>query len=204
MDYRKVAIMNRMNAMCTALAMTALACVFAPAFVAAEEAKKEGAEVLQGKMKDIDGNEVDLAKYKGKVVMIVNVASKCGYTKQYKPLQEIHDKYKDKGFVVLGFPANDFMSQEPGDEAAIKEFCSSKYNVTFDMFSKITVQGDEAPALYKDLTSKEKNGELGGEIKWNFTKFLVGKDGKVVARYESKVDPADEKVTAEIEKELAK
>ncbi len=165
---------------------------------------KEGAQVLDSKMKDIDGKEVDLSKYKGKVVMIVNVASKCGFTPQYEQLEAVYEKYKDKGFVILGFPANDFGKQEPGTEAEIKEFCSSKFNVKFDMFSKITVKGEEAPKLYKDLTSKEKNGAFGGDIKWNFTKFLVGKDGKVVARYESKVKPDDAEVTAAIEKELAK
>ncbi len=165
---------------------------------------KGGAEVLQYKMKDIDGKDVDLAKYKGKVTLIVNVASKCGYTPQYEQLEAMHEKYKDKGLAILGFPANDFGKQEPGTEQEIKEFCTGKFNVKFDMFGKITVKGDEAPPLYKDLTSKEKNGEFGGDIKWNFTKFLVGKDGKVVARYESKVKPDAPEVVAAIEKELAK
>jgi len=163
-----------------------------------------GATVLDNKMKDIDGKEVDLSQYKGKVVMIVNVASKCGFTPQYEQLESMYKKYKDQGFTVLGFPANDFLSQEPGTNAEIKEFCSSKYGVEFPIFDKITVKGDQAPQLYKDLVSKEKNGDLGGDIKWNFTKFLVGKDGKVIARYESKVKPDAPEVVAKLEEELKK
>ncbi|MBI1785046.1 glutathione peroxidase [Candidatus Sumerlaeota bacterium] len=196
--------MKNVYRICAAVAVVAMIGAIAPWRAKAGEAAKEGAQVLNTKMKDIDGKEVDLSKYKGKVVMIVNVASKCGFTPQYEQLEAIYEKYKDKGFVILGFPANDFGKQEPGPEAEIKEFCTSKFKVSFEMFSKITVKGDEAPQLYKDLTSKEKNGGFGGEIKWNFTKFLVGKDGKVVARYESKVKPDEPEVTAAIEKELGK
>jgi glutathione peroxidase len=155
-------------------------------------------------MKDIDGKDVALSKYKGNVVLIVNVASKCGYTPQYKELEAIYQKYKDRGFVVLGFPANDFGAQEPGTNAEIKQFCSENFHVTFPMFAKISVKGADAADLYKFLTSAAKVGaEKGGDIKWNFTKFLLGRDGKVIARFESKVKPDDAAVTAEIEKALA-
>jgi len=163
-----------------------------------------GAMVLDHKMKDIDGKEVDLSQYKGKVVMIVNVASKCGFTPQYEQLEAMYKKYEGQGFTVLGFPANDFLSQEPGTNSEIKEFCSSKFGVNFPMFEKITVKGDQAPELYKELVSKDENGDLGGDIKWNFTKFLIGKDGKVVARYESKVKPDAPEVVAKLEEELKK
>ncbi len=163
-----------------------------------------GAMVLDHKMKDIDGKEVDLSQFKGKVVMIVNVASKCGFTPQYVQLEAMYTKYKDQGFTVLGFPANDFGSQEPGTSAEIKEFCSSKYGVDFPIFDKITVKGDQAPELYKELVSKDTNGDLGGDIKWNFTKFLVDKEGKVVARYESKVKPDAPEVVAKIDELLKK
>lgn len=188
--------MFKAKAMCAMGVMVAAAVICGPAF--------GGAMVLDHKMKDIDGKEVDLSQYKGKVVMIVNVASKCGFTPQYEQLEAMHKKYKDQGFVILGFPANDFLSQEPGTNAEIKEFCSSKFNVDFPLFEKITVKGDQAPELYKDLVSKEKNGELGGDIKWNFTKFLVDKQGKVVARYESKVKPDAPEVVAKLEEELKK
>ena len=174
----------------------AMAVVCGPAF--------GGAVVLDGTVKDIDGKDKNLADYKGDVVMIVNVASKCGFTPQYKQLEEIYSKYKDQGFTILGFPANDFMKQEPGTDAEIKEFCSSTFGVDFPMFSKITVKGDESPELYKKLTSKEVNGEFGGDIGWNFTKFLVNRKGEVVARYDSKTKPDDPAVVAKIEEELAK
>lgn len=160
-----------------------------------------GAEVLDHKMKDIDGKEVDLSKYKGQVVLIVNVASKCGLTPQYKQLVEINKKYKDQGFTILGFPANNFMSQEPGTDAEIKTFCSTK-GVDFPMFSKISVKGDDTNPLYKELTSKEANGEFGGAITWNFEKFLISKEGKVVARFAPRTKPDADEVIAKIEAEL--
>lgn len=163
----------------------------------------KGAEVLKYKVKDVDGKDVDLAQYKGKVVMVVNVASKCGFTPQYTDLVEIRKKYASKGFEIIGFPANDFGHQEPGTNAEIKQFCSSKYNVDFPIMSKISVKDPDKAPIYKDLTSKEANGAFGGEIKWNFTKFLIGKDGKVAARFESKTKPTDPAVTGEIEKLLA-
>ncbi|HXG66687.1 MAG TPA: glutathione peroxidase [Blastocatellia bacterium] len=153
-------------------------------------------------MKDIDGQQVKLDRYRGKVVMIVNVASRCGLTPQYEGLQALYTKYKDQGFVILGFPANNFMGQEPGTDAEIKSFCSLKYNVTFPMFSKISVKGEDKHPLYKFLTEKETNPEFAGEIPWNFSKFLVDKSGKVIARFSPKDEPLSEKVTQAIEAAL--
>lgn len=159
---------------------------------------------LKYKMKDIDGKDVDLAQYAGSVVVMVNVASKCGYTKQYADLQAIFDKYKEQGLVVLGFPANEFGEQEPGSNEEIKSFCTSTYSVTFPMFAKVIVKGDGTCDLYKFLTSTDTDPKFAGEIKWNFTKFLIGRNGEVVARYEPKVKPTSEEMTKAIEAELAK
>jgi len=156
---------------------------------------------LAGTMKKIDGSDVDLSKYKGKVVMIVNVASRCGATPQYAGLQKLYDTYKDKGFVILGFPANEFGAQEPGTDAEISKFCTSNYNVTFDMFSKIKVKGDGQAALYKALTAQ---ADPAGEVKWNFEKFLIGKDGNVAGRFLTRTSPDDPQVVKAIEAELAK
>lgn len=160
------------------------------------------ASVYDFTMKDIDGNDVKLDAYKGKVVMIVNTASRCGYTPQYEGLQAIYEKYKDRGFVVLGFPANNFMGQEPGTEKEIKEFCTLKYNVTFPMFSKISVTGTDQHPLYGYLTNKATNPEFPGDISWNFNKFLIGKAGKIVGRFGSNDKPEDEAVIAAIESQL--
>ncbi len=150
--------------------------------------------------KTIDGKDASLDAYKGKVTLVVNVASKCGFTPQYKGLEAIHKQYADKGFAVLGFPCDQFGHQEPGDEAEIKNFCSLTYDVSFPMFAKIKVNGDEAHPLYKHLKS-EATGLLGTEgIKWNFTKFLIGKDGKVVKRYGSIDKPED--IAKDVEKLL--
>jgi glutathione peroxidase len=156
---------------------------------------------LVGKVKKIDGTEVDLADYKGKVVVIVNVASQCGATPQYAGLQKLYDAYKDKGLVVLGFPANEFGAQEPGTDAEIATFCSSKYGVTFDMFSKIVVKGAGKAPLYQALI---ESADPKGEVGWNFEKFLIGRDGKVVGRYKSGVAPDDATLKAAIESALAK
>lgn len=158
--------------------------------------------ILEFKMKDIDGKDVPLKKYKGNVLLVVNTASKCGYTPQYEGLETIYEKYKAQGFYVLGFPANNFGGQEPGTEAEIKEFCTSKYKVTFPMFAKISVKGDDQDPLYKFLTSKETNPTFAGDITWNFNKFLVDKKGNVVARFSSKDTPESEAVTQAIEKYL--
>ena len=130
---------------------------------------------------------------------MVNTASQCGYTPQYKGLEELHEKYKDKGLVVLGFPANDFGKQEPGTDKEIGEFCQKNYGVKFDMFSKVVVKGDEQCPLYKFLTSSDTDPEFAGDVKWNFEKFLIGRDGRVVQRFRSKVVPEDPSLVAAIE-----
>jgi glutathione peroxidase len=178
-----------------------------PAVVLAEEAgklEKKAPPALSFKMKDIDGKEVDLAKYKGKVVMFVNVASQCGLTPQYKQLQALHDKYAGRGLVIIGVPANEFGSQEPGSNAEIKEFCTSEYKVKFPMMAKVVVKGEGIAPLYDYLTSEKTNPKFAGEIKWNFTKFVIGRDGEVVARFEPRIKPDSSEVTKAIEKELKK
>ncbi len=140
-----------------------------------------------------------MADYKGKTLLIVNVASRCGFTPQYKGLEEIYKKYKAQGFEVLGFPANNFMGQEPGSNEEIKEFCSLKFHVTFPMFAKISVKGKDIDPLYKYLTTEAGHN---GDIQWNFNKFLVGPDGKVIERYGSSTDPASDKITQVLEKTL--
>ncbi len=154
-------------------------------------------------VKSIDGKEVKLSDYRGKVVMIVNVASRCGFTPQYAGLEKLYEAYKEKGFVILGFPANNFGGQEPGSDAEIKTFCSAKYNVTFPMMSKVSVKGDDKAPLYKFLTEAPSAGEFAGDIGWNFNKFVVDKNGNVIARFASPTRPSDEKVTGIIEKALA-
>ena len=158
--------------------------------------------VLDYSLKSIDGKPSSLAAYKGKVILLVNVASKCGYTPQYEGLEAVYRKYRDQGVVVLGFPANNFGGQEPGTDEEIKTFCSSKYNVTFPMFSKISVKGDDKAPLYQFLTDTAANPTTGGEIKWNFTKFLVDKNGRVISRFEPAVKPESAEVAAAIEKAL--
>ncbi len=150
--------------------------------------------------KDIDGNEQPLAQYAGKAVLVVNVASKCGFTPQYEGLEALWRDYKDKGLVVLGFPCDQFGHQEPGEEAQIKSFCSLNYDVTFPMFAKIEVNGDGAHPLYQWLKT-QKGGVLGSGIKWNFSKFLIGRDGQVIDRYAPLTTP--EALRADIEKALA-
>jgi glutathione peroxidase len=157
------------------------------------------------KMKNLGGKEVDLAQqYKGKVLLIVNVASKCGLTPQYKDLQALHEKYGAKGLCVVGFPCNQFGAQEPGSPDEIREFCTANYGVKFDLFGKIEVNGDGACELYKHLTALETQPKGAGKIGWNFEKFLVGRDGKVVARFEPRTKPTDPLVIQAIETELAK
>jgi glutathione peroxidase len=152
------------------------------------------------KLKDIDGKDVALSNYKGKVLLIVNVASKCGYTKQYAGLETLYQKYKDRGVVVLGLPCNQFGGQEPGSNAEIKEFCSTKFNVTFPMFDKIDVNGAGRAPLYTVLAGKDS--PFPGDIKWNFNKFLIGKDGKILNRFESKVAPESPELTAAVDSAL--
>lgn len=170
---------------------------FAAALMAADKS------VYEFTLSSIDGQPAPLAAYKGKVVLLVNVASRCGFTPQYTALEAVYEKYKDRGFVIVGIPANNFGSQEPGTNQEIKTFCQTKYSVTFPMMSKVSVKGDDTTPLYQFLTDKAANPQTGGEIKWNFTKFLVGPDGHIVARFEPAVTPDSPEVTAAIEKALA-
>jgi glutathione peroxidase len=153
-------------------------------------------------LKDIDGKDTSLKAYKGKVLLIVNVASKCGLTPQYKALEEVQKKYEGKGFTILAFPCNDFASQEPGTPEEIKQFCSSKYDVTFPLFEKLHVKGPEQHQLYKALSGS--TAPFPGDVKWNFGKFLISRDGKIEARFEPKTKPDAPEVTSAIEAELGK
>ena len=152
-------------------------------------------------LKDIDGKDASLKTYAGKALLVVNVASKCGYTPQYAGLEALWRKYKDQGLVVLGFPCNDFGGQEPGSTADIKKFCSAKFDVTFPMFDKLSVKGSEQHPLYTALSGKD--APFPGNVKWNFGKFLIGRDGKIVARYDSGTEPDSAELTQAIESALA-
>jgi glutathione peroxidase len=152
-------------------------------------------------LNSIDGKPAPLADYKGKVILVVNVASQCGYTPQYSALESIYEKYKDQGFVILGFPANNFGAQEPGTNEEIKTFCTRKYSVTFPIYSKISVKEPDQAPLYTYLT-KETGTSIRGDIKWNFTKFLVDRNGNVVQRFEPAVTPDSKEMTSAIEKQL--
>ncbi len=178
----------------------ALIATLALSAIAQDKKEKPMSPFYTFTMKTLDGKQKPLAEYKGKVVMVVNTASFCGYTPQYKDLEAIYKQYKDKGFVILGFPANDFGKQEPGSDKDIATFCERNYGVSFDMFSKISVKGDDIHPLYKYLTAET---DFKGEIGWNFTKFLVDKNGNVVAKYTSKIKPTEKEVTSKIEDLLA-
>jgi glutathione peroxidase len=184
-------------------AMTALLSLSSLAVVAGSDPAKKPTSVLGFHVKDIDGHDVDLAKYRGKVLLIVNTASQCGFTPQYTDLQTIYEKYQAQGFEVLAFPANDFGSQEPGTNEQIKEFCANNYKVSFPLFSKITVDGKNIHPLYGFLTNKETNAKHPGPIRWNFTKFVVNRKGEVIARFEPKDKPSSENVVTAVEKALA-
>lgn len=153
-------------------------------------------------VKDMDGNTIKLSDYSGKVLLIVNVASECGYTPQYKGLQQIYSKYKDQGFEILAFPCNDFGGQEPGTNEEIKEFCSVNYGVNFTLFDKIKVLGDNKEPLYARLINNPNTEK--GDIEWNFEKFLISRDGTIVKRFKSKIKPTSDEVTSAIEMELKK
>ncbi len=179
-------------------AVVALAAAVATSLGGDEKtASKDPAYVLGYTLKRIDGTPQKLEDYKGKVILIVNTASKCGYTPQYAGLQSLYESKMVDGLVVLGFPANNFGSQEPGTNVEIREFCSSKFSVTFPMFEKISVKGDDQHPLYKTLAAQP--APIGGEPKWNFTKFLVDRSGRVVARYEPKTAPNDPALLAQID-----
>lgn len=160
--------------------------------------------VLKHKMKSLSGKPVDLSQYRGKVLLIVNTASECGATPQYEPLQSLHEKYEKQGLAVLGFPCNQFGRQEPGTAQEIAQFCKANYGVSFDMFAKIEVKGEDQAPLYKYLTSKEAWPQDAGPVKWNFEKFLVNREGKVVARFRTPVEPDSPEVIAAVERELAR
>ena len=151
------------------------------------------------KVKNIMGLEQDLSEYKGKLLLIVNTASKCGFTKQYAQLQELYDQYRERGLVILGFPANNFMNQEPGTDEEIAGFCSLNFGVNFPLFSKISVRGKDIDPLYKYLTDKKLHPGLGGAIKWNFTKILVSPEGKVIGRFSPQTKPNDPELISQIE-----
>jgi glutathione peroxidase len=155
-------------------------------------------------MTDIDGKERPLSEFAGKVLLIVNVASKCGFTPQYKSLQTLYTRFKERGFEILGFPANDFMRQEPGTDAEIKSFCSTTYGVSFPMFSKISVKGKDIHPLYAFLTEKETDPQFPGKITWNFNKFLLDRKGAIVARFDSKDDPLGDKIPRVVTDTLGK
>ncbi len=176
-----------------------LMAVVALGAIAIQAGEPTVSEVLNHTVKNIEGKDVKLADYQGKVILIVNVASQCGLTPQYKGLEAAYEKYKEQGFVVLGFPCNQFGKQEPGNEEEIQKFCSSKYNVTFPMFSKIDVNGENSSPLYQSLKAK-----FPGDIKWNFEKFLINKKGEVVKRFGPQVKPEAAEIVAAIEAELKK
>lgn len=182
--------------------LAAFAC--AVAVSAAETKDQPPKSPLDFKMKSIDGKEVDLAKYKGKVVLIVNTASKCGLTPQYESLERLHEQYADEGLAILGFPANEFGKQEPGTNKEISQFCKDRFGIGFDMFEKIVVKGDGICPLYKFLTSEDSNPKFAGEISWNFEKFVVGRDGQVVARFKPRTEPEAKEVVDVIRAELKK
>jgi len=196
-------VLNRIDPLILpAIALLSLSlCV--PRAVPADEPARKPTSVLDFQVKDIDGKDVDLSRYKGEVLLVVNTASQCGYTPQYQGLEALYKKYKGQGFEVLGFPANEFGQQEPGTNSEIKVFCSTNYNVTFPMFSKIVVKGKGIHPLYEFLTGRETDPKFAGAIPWNFTKFLVNRKGEVIARFQPGDEPESEKVTGAIEGALA-
>ena len=168
---------------------------------ALKDASAEEAKIYGFQMKTIDGKEVSLGDFKGKALLIVNVASRCGFTPQYEGLEKLYEKYKGRGLEILGFPANNFMGQEPGTNEEIKKFCGLKYKVTFPMFSKISVKGKDIHPLYRYLT--QESG-LDGDISWNFNKFLVSPEGKIVARFGSRTEPLSKELEEKLESILPK
>jgi glutathione peroxidase len=173
-------------------------------FLAAGATAAHANSIYDFTMKSIDGQPVSLKTYSGKVVLLVNVASRCGFTPQYAGLEALYEKYKDRGLVIVGIPANNFGSQEPGTNEEIKKFCSSKYNVSFPMMAKVSVLGDDKTPLYQFLTDKSQDPQFGGDIKWNFTKFLFDRKGNLMARFEPNVTPDSPEVQTAIESALGK
>jgi glutathione peroxidase len=180
---------------------------FSLSIMNAQPVKKDSVEittepqgVLDFHMKDIDGHEKPLSSYRGNVLMIINTASECGFTPQYETLEKLYEKYEGKGFRILAFPANNFGEQEPGTNSEIKTFCTTKYHTTFDIFEKISVKGNDQHPLYKYITERSP---FPGDVKWNFQKYLVDRNGNIVARYMSKVDPMSDEIRDEVEKLLS-
>src|SRR3954464_11313413 len=192
----------------TSLILTGALVMTQAASAAGAKSKPEKAvkaSILDHEMETLDGEKVNLAKkYKGKVVLLVNVASKCGNTPQYAPLEKLHEKFSKEGLAIVGVPCNQFHAQEPGSAKDIAEFCEKNFGVKFDMMAKVDVNGAKATPLYKELTSKETDPKFAGKITWNFEKFLFNRDGKVIARFAPKVQPNSPEVVGAIEKELAK
>ncbi len=175
-----------------------------PAQSAAAAASVENRGLLDVKLKAIDGQELDLSVYQGKVVVVVNTASKCGFTRQYKKLEQIHKKYHEQGLAVLGFPCDQFGQQEPGEEKEIAKFCKSRFGVTFDLFAKSHVNGDQRNELYKSLCDLDLQPKGKGDVSWNFEKFVIGRSGKAVGRFAARVSPTDEEFVTLLKQELAK
>jgi glutathione peroxidase len=197
----------RLMLIAAVIAIGVLAMEHATSAADAKTAKSKASEAtpLDQEMKTLQGKKVNLAdKYDGKVVLLVNVASKCGYTKQYAQLQALHEKYGKKGLAVVGVPCNQFGGQEPGTEKEIAQFCEDRFGVEFDMMAKVDVNGPKATPLYKELTLEEEKAKFPGKIKWNFEKFVFGRDGQVVARFPSNVEPDAKEVVEVIEAELGK
>ena len=188
----------------SALSLSILSLGFISLMTASAIAHDDHECALDFKMKNIDGETVDLEDYEGSVVLVVNVASRCGNTKQYAGLQAMYEKYQAKGLVVIGFPCNQFGAQEAGSESDIKAFCTREYNVTFPMMSKVDVKGDSAAAFYKNLTSVKLDPVGDGKVTWNFEKFVIDREGQPVARFSPKTQPSDEALVKVIEAELAK
>jgi glutathione peroxidase len=182
--------------------MNILTIIYAAASLFNFSATNNSSDISEIKVKDINLNDIKLSDYKGKVLLIVNVASKCGFTSQYAGLQKIYEKYKDQGFEVLGFPCNDFGGQEPGTNEEIKDFCSLNYGVTFPMFDKVHVKGEGKSPLFEMLTNNPVTGK--SSIKWNFEKFIINKEGHVVDRFRSATKPDSKKIISVIEQELRK
>jgi glutathione peroxidase len=200
---RTFIVLNRLCLSASFAGLASLLLLPSLSVVSAADDSKKPECVLDFHAKDIDGKDVELSKYKGDVFLIVNTASQCGLTPQYKELEEMYEKYKEKGFEILAFPANEFGGQEPGSNEKIKEFCSTKYKVTFPLFSKIVVKGEGIDPLYEYLTSKKTNPKYAGDIPWNFTKFLVNRKGEVIARFKPQEKPSSKAIETAIEKALA-
>jgi glutathione peroxidase len=194
--FHRLSLLPAFGALAASIGFTTLA------IASAADSDKKPGSVLDFHVADIDGKPVDLSAYQGKVLLFVNTASQCGLTPQYKELESIYEKYKGQGFEILAFPANEFGAQEPGSNEEIKQFCSSRYKVSFPLFSKIVVKGKGIHPLYEFLTSESTNPKFAGEIPWNFTKFLVNRKGEVIARFQPREKPSATAVTGAIEKAL--